>query len=194
MGMTAAFLVTQHAGAGHGIIARRARDIEKSFNPSASGADNQISVPTDDLGNPNMPRFALLGTLVLAAASASAFAATSDDATVVALSTRQVVTGDAVFSGAHAASLGNDALRNAHGSFGVNVAAGAINAQSNQLVLATASHVSVDTRQTIRNAASVTGATNASLGERALMGASGNIGVNVAAGAANTQANALAIH
>ncbi|AHN77476.1 hypothetical protein DA70_12855 [Pandoraea pnomenusa] len=141
-----------------------------------------------------MPRIALLSSLVLAAVSASAFAGQPNDATVVRLSTRQVATSTAVFGGAPVATLGNDALRNAHGNFGANVAAGALNMQSNQLVLATASHVSVDARQTIRNAASVTGATSASLGERALMGASGNIGVNVVAGVANAQANALAIH
>ena len=141
-----------------------------------------------------MPRLALLSAFALAVAHASAFAAPLADASVVQLSTRQTVTGDAVFGGAPTATLGADALRNAHGSFGVNVAAGALNVQSNQLVLASASHVSVDTRQTIRNAASVTGAMNASLGDRALMGASGNIGVNVAAGVANAQANALMIH
>ncbi len=144
-----------------------------------------------------MPRLALLSAFALVVAHASAFATPSDDTAVVQLSTRQTITGDAVFGGSAVASLGADALRNAHGNFGVNVAAGALNAQSNQLVLASASNVTVDTRQTIRNAASVaaaTGAMNASLGERALMAASGNIGVNVAAGIANAQANALAIH
>ncbi|VVD88268.1 hypothetical protein [Pandoraea fibrosis] len=141
-----------------------------------------------------MPRLVLLSAFALAVAHTSAFAATPDDATVVQLSTRQSIAGDAVFGGAQAATLGADALRDAHGSFGVNVAAGALNVQSNQLVLTSASHVTVDTRQTIRNAAIVTGAMHASLGDRALMGASGNIGVNVAAGVANAQANALAIH
>ncbi|MDR3396425.1 MAG: hypothetical protein P4M06_02580 [Pandoraea sp.] len=144
-----------------------------------------------------MTRLALLSAFALVVAHAPAFAATSDDATGVQLSTRQTITGDAVFGGSTVATLGADALRNAHGNFGVNVAAGALNAQSNQLVLASASNVTIDTRQTIRNAATVTGATgpmNASLGDRALMGASGNIGVNVAAGVANAQANALAIH
>ncbi|ALS65682.1 hypothetical protein [Pandoraea apista] len=144
-----------------------------------------------------MTRLALLSAFALVVAHAPAFAATPDDVAVVQLSTRQTITADAVFGGAQVATLGADALRNAHGSFGVNVAAGALNVQSNQLVLANASHVAIDTRQTIRHAATVTGATgamNASLGNRALMGASGNIGVNVVAGAANAQANALAIH
>lgn len=176
---------------------------ETSFNPSASGAVIQISVPTDTLGKTNMPRLTLLSSLVLAAAAVvhvPAFAAPSDDANVVQLSTRQTLTGDAVFSGQSAAvaTLGADALRDAHGNFGVNAAAGALNAQSNQIVLAKAAHILVDTQQTIRNAAAVTGAItgamHASLGDRALMGASGNIGVNVVAGAANAQANALAIH
>ncbi|MCI3206120.1 hypothetical protein DBA20_14255 [Pandoraea capi] len=174
----------------------RTRYTKKSFNPSASGAVIQISVPTDDLGKTNMPRLALLSALVLAAVCAPAFAATPDDVNVVQLSTRQTIATDAVFNGRSGtvATLGADALRDAHGSFGVNVAAGALNVQSNQIVLANASNISVDTRQTIRNAATVTGAMNASLGDRALMGAAGNIGVNVAAGVANAQANALAIH
>ncbi len=165
-----------------------------SFNPSASGADNQISVPTDSLGKINMPRIALLSALVLTVAQAPAFAAPLNDATVVNLSTRQTLASDAVFRGGQTATLGTDALRNAHGSFGVNVAAGALNLQSNQLVLANASRVAVDTRQTIRNTTILTGVPSASLGDRAMMGASGNLGVNVVAGVANAQANALAIH
>ena len=146
-----------------------------------------------------MPRLTLLSSWVLAVVAlvhVPAFAATPDDANVVQLSTRQAIATDAVFNGQSnaVATLGTDALRNAHGSFGVNVAAGALNVQSNQIVLMNASTISVDTRQTIRNAATVTGAMNASLGDRALMGASGNIGVNVVAGVANAQANALAIH
>ncbi|WP_374620712.1 hypothetical protein [Pandoraea sp.] len=168
--------------------------MKKSLNPSASGADIQISVPTDTLGKTNMPRIALLSALVLTVATASAFAASPGDASVVQLSTRQTLASTAVFRGSPVATLGTDALRDAHGSFGVNVAAGALNAQSNQLVLARASRVSVDTLQTIRNTATLTGAPSASLGDRALMGASGNIGVNVVAGVANAQVNALAIH
>ncbi len=143
-----------------------------------------------------MSRLTLLSAFVLAVASASAFAVAPDGANVVQLTTRQTIATDAVFSGHQnaVATLGADALRDAHGNFGVNVAAGALNVQSNQIALANAAHISVDTRQTIRNAATVTGAMNASLGDRALMGASGNIGVNVAAGVANAQANALAIH
>ncbi|VVE27181.1 hypothetical protein [Pandoraea anhela] len=146
-----------------------------------------------------MPRLALLSALVLAVVCAPAFAAPTDDVNVVHLSTRQTIATDTVFNArsdtvAGVATLGTDALREAHGNFGVNLAAGAHNVQSNQIVLANASNVAVDTRQTIRNAATVTGAMNASLGDRALMGASGNIGVNVAAGVANAQANALAIH
>lgn len=143
--------------------------------------------------------FALTTLPALSVVSAPALAAPPADTTgttanVTQISTRQSVTSDAVFSGAAVATLGADALRNAHGNFGVNVAAGAANAQSNQLVLASASNVMVNTRQDIRNAATVNAAPNASLGERALMGASGNIGVNVAAGVTNVQSNALAIH
>ncbi|ANI21640.1 hypothetical protein AB870_14980 [Pandoraea faecigallinarum] len=149
-----------------------------------------------------MPRLTLLSPLVLAIVCAPALtapaapAASADDANAVQLSTRQTIAGDAVFTGrpAAVATLGAGALRDVHGNFGVNVAAGALNVQSNQIALANATHLYVDTRQTIRNAASVTGAMNASLGDRALMGASGNIGVNVTAGVANAQANALAIH
>lgn len=190
-----------HARAGHiNNSQARKRHTKKTFNPGASGAVIQISVPTDDLGKTNMPRLASLSAFVLAVASASVTlstaAATPDDASVVQLSTRQTIATDAVFNGhpTVVATLGADALRDAHGSFGVNVAAGALNVQSNQIVVAQASHVSIDTTQTIRNAATVAGAMNASLGDRALMGAAGNIGVNVAAGIANAQSNALAIH
>jgi len=139
-----------------------------------------------------LPALSFISTPALAAPPADTLGSAA--ASVTQISTRQSVTSDAVFSGAAVATLGADALRNAHGNFGVNVAAGALNEQSNQLVLASASNVMVNTRQDIRNAATVNAATNASLGERALMGASGNIGVNVAAGVTNVQSNALAIH
>jgi len=144
--------------------------------------------------------FSTLALAVVPFVSAPALAAPPADTTgavatnVVQISNRQSITSDAVFSGAAVATLGADALRDAHGNFGVNVAAGVLNAQSNQLVLASASNVLINSHQDIRNAATVNAATNASLGERALMGASGNIGVNVAAGVANVQSNALAIH
>lgn len=136
--------------------------------------------------------FALAASAVLPSAHAQSTAGTTQ--TLAMLSTDQMVAGDAVFRGGAVASVGNDALRDAYGNIGVNLAAGALNAQSNQIALVSATSTVVNTRQTVTTTASVNGNLSASLGAGALAGASGNIGVNVAAGVGNAQSNSLAIH
>jgi hypothetical protein len=92
------------------------------------------------------------------------------------------------------ASVGADVLRGATGNVGVNIAAGALNAQSNQIALVSSPAADVNTLQDARTTASVTGSTTATLGAGALSHVSGNIGVNIVSGAGNIQANALVIH
>ncbi|MEH6418249.1 hypothetical protein [Pseudomonas sp. CGJS7] len=99
------------------------------------------------------------------------------------------------------ATLNGDALSNARGNIGVNVAAGVGNAQSNAMA------ASVNSSGTIAKAASDSEQdawlnelaaacdldTFATLGGNALSGAQGNIGANVAAGVGNLQHNGLSI-
>lgn len=98
------------------------------------------------------------------------------------------------------ASLGGNALRNSSGNMGVNVAAGDNNSQANDAALSAS-----DAAQVFGQAAAFTAQSssnnmvgnfgspnNARLGGNALQGATGNIGVNVAAGVANAQQNSLA--
>jgi len=98
------------------------------------------------------------------------------------------------------------ALKNASGNIGVNLSAGAGNAQSNQLAMVDASGTKVVRAQTSIEQVSTgntsvnrsewratDSANTASIFGNAVVGASGNIGLNVAAGAGNAQANALAV-
>ena len=97
------------------------------------------------------------------------------------------------------ASVGTDALINAAGNIGVNVASGADNAQSNEAALS-----SIDSGAVFGNAqvfstqasggAGVLDGFNvaATLDTGALAGAQGNIGVNIASGLGNVQNNSLA--
>lgn len=104
------------------------------------------------------------------------------------------------------ADLGAGALDGASGNIGVNVAAGVGNTQSNDAALSSiieeggtgvyASSMVFSDQKSDSNYAtlpnSITFTTwNASLGDDALAGATGNIGVNVAAGVGNAQSNAL---
>lgn len=103
------------------------------------------------------------------------------------------------------ASVGGSAFENASGNIGVNVASGDDNEQLNGLaasttnnnVYATATAVTDQQSQDQRtlNGPSCDTAThnNASLSGNAFEGASGNIGVNVAAGTGNLQANTLSM-
>ncbi|QNB11909.1 hypothetical protein [Paraburkholderia tropica] len=100
------------------------------------------------------------------------------------------------------ASVGNNALANATGNIGVNVASGVGNAQNNSLAASTttsgsnASYAMIATDQTSQTAnTSFQGsfAGTAMLGAGALANATGNIGVNIAGGVGNVQHNGLAI-
>lgn len=102
------------------------------------------------------------------------------------------------------ATLSGDSLNAASGNIGVNITAGTSNGQKNNLAMSSSvsrlSEASVATlQQTASNRVSnVQGEFNsnqytASIGDNVLVGASGNIGVNVSAGNNNLQSNSLAI-
>jgi len=115
----------------------------------------------------------------------------------------------------NSSSMGDSALRDASGNIGVNIAAGDNNVQGNSAALAasdagfvfgkrkgryrTPSHGSAADAEVFGKQSAFwnntynTGHKNkASMGASALRGASGNIGVNIAAGNNNVQKNALA--
>lgn len=132
--------------------------------------------------------------------SAFAGAATSlsdDDSTVVfgsaRLSNLQDI-GDSAKVGASSASVGADALRSVSGNVGINLAAGALNAQTNQIALITTPQAEVISQQNVHAIAQSSGSATVQLGARAVGGASGNIGVNLAGGVANAQFNGLVVH
>jgi uncharacterized membrane protein len=107
----------------------------------------------------------------------------------------------ASFDTFYSAALDGDALKDAKGNVGVNIAAGVGNAQSNGLAASVnssgvLSKAAADSEQStyfnellaecdLDNFASFSG--------NALQGAQGNIGVNIAAGVGNAQHNGLAI-
>lgn len=99
----------------------------------------------------------------------------------------------------HEADLQGDALREVTGNVGVNVASGVGNAQSNGLAASVAdasiAKSSSDSEQLSLANIFLGGCSdnNAMFGGNALREASGNIGVNVAAGVGNLQHNGLAI-
>ncbi|BDD94687.1 hypothetical protein PanNE5_41270 [Pandoraea sp. NE5] len=97
------------------------------------------------------------------------------------------------------ATLGNGALANANGNIGVNVAAGADNAQANNVAIASLNaqpvyaSAQVFANQSSKGSASISQFyVTSSVGDNALAGATGNVGVNVAAGVGNVQQNGLA--
>ncbi|APD13432.1 hypothetical protein [Pandoraea pulmonicola] len=97
------------------------------------------------------------------------------------------------------ASVGNGALANANGNIGVNVAAGADNVQANNVAIASLNaqpayaSAQVFANQTSKGSASISQFyVKASVGDGALAGATGNVGVNVASGVGNVQSNNLA--
>lgn len=96
--------------------------------------------------------------------------------------------------GSSAATLGANTLKGASGNIGVNISAGALNAQSNQIILITTPQASVTSQQNVHAVAQVTGSTSAKLGAGSLAAVSGNVGVNIASGAGNAQFNGLIIH
>ncbi|AVF40476.1 hypothetical protein [Pandoraea apista] len=97
------------------------------------------------------------------------------------------------------ATLGSGALANANGNIGVNVAAGADNAQANNVAIASLNaqpvyaSAQVFANQSSKGSASISQFyVNSSVGDGALAGATGNVGVNVASGVGNVQQNGLA--
>ncbi|CAM2142129.1 Cell wall anchor protein [Pararobbsia alpina] len=102
------------------------------------------------------------------------------------------------------ASVGDASLQYATGNVGVNVSSGLGNVQNNSLALVSSTPsgkhsqggavVATDDSTQMAGAA-VTGTFNgsATLGANALMGATGNIGVNIASGGGNLQHNGLAV-
>jgi hypothetical protein len=92
------------------------------------------------------------------------------------------------------AAVGAGAMQGAIGNFGVNVAAGADNVQSNLLTVVTSGQqVSLRGAQNASLTGRVRGSQQAVLGAGALANATGNIGLNLAAGAGNLQQNSLAV-
>ncbi|MGF6773287.1 hypothetical protein P3T18_005792 [Paraburkholderia sp. GAS199] len=144
----------------------------------------------------------VLGASAFAAHAETSPASAADDTLALFGATRLSVTQDIggnVKVGAtpltSAAAVGSDALRNVSGNVGVNLAAGALNAQTNDIALNQAAQVSIATEQRVHVVATqASGNATATLGAGALSGASGNVGVNIAAGVGNAQLNALAIH
>jgi hypothetical protein len=106
------------------------------------------------------------------------------------------------------ASASDNALRGASGNIGVNIAAGVGNAQANDAAVAVADGQHVFAAAQVANTQVTAGAIatdmpiswadgevtfNASVSDNVLRGASGNIGLNVAAGNGNAQSNAMAV-
>jgi hypothetical protein len=101
------------------------------------------------------------------------------------------------------ASVGSNALANASGNIGVNVAAGVGNVQNNSLAVSssTEKHAPTSAAMVATDESTQSAGLNfdgsfsgtASMAANALAGASGNIGVNIAGGAGNVQHNGLAI-
>jgi len=152
--------------------------------------------------------------------SAGAGNAQSNDAALAAVDAKKVFASAMDFNKQHAdgntltldpksaswASMGGTALKDAKGNIGVNIAAGAGNAQENALAASTNSSGTI-AKATIDNEQSANGnklrlnssceavdpLNAAGLGGSALAGAQGNIGVNIAAGVGNLQHNGLSI-
>ncbi|MGQ7936774.1 hypothetical protein [Paraburkholderia sp. D1E] len=136
-------------------------------------------------------------TGVSSALAGTATALSDDDSAAVfgsaRLSNLQDVGGSAK-AGASAAIVGANALSGASGNIGVNLSAGALNAQANQIALVTTSQAAIVSQQNVHTAAQVTGSASAKLGAGSLTAASGNVGVNIASGVGNAQFNGLIIH
>lgn len=131
-------------------------------------------------------------------ACAGASAASSDEDSVAIfgaakLSTLQDIRGNAKGS-ASSATVGADALRGASGNLGVNLAAGALNAQTNQIALVTTPQAEIAAQQNIHAVTRMTGSAIAEIGTGAMAAVSGNVGVNIAGGVANAQFNGMVVH
>jgi hypothetical protein len=145
------------------------------------------------------PLITLLVSLAIGAAPAfvNALASTDHDAAALfggtKLTTLQQAGGTAT-AAMSTVSVGADVLSGASGNVGVNIAAGALNAQANQIALVSSPAADVNTLQDAHATASVNGSGTATIGAGALAHVSGNVGVNVVSGVGNVQSNALVIH
>ncbi|MFM0212137.1 hypothetical protein PQQ96_32595 [Paraburkholderia sediminicola] len=137
------------------------------------------------------------GTGVSSAFAGASTAPSDDDNAAVfgsvRLSNLQDVAGSAKV-GASAATAGANALRGASGNIGVNLAAGALNAQANEIALITTPQAAITSQQNVYTVAQLTGSTTAKLGAGSLAAVSGNFGVNIASGVGNAQFNGLVLH
>ena len=144
---------------------------------------------------------AWVGVATIAAASsasAATLAALSDDDSAVVfgsveLSNLQEIGGSAKL-GSSLAAVGPAALRGVSGNLGVNLAAGALNAQANEIAVIGTPQAVISSQQNVHAVAQLSGSGSAQIGDHALAGASGNVGVNIAAGAGNAQFNGLVVH
>lgn len=103
----------------------------------------------------------------------------------------------------NAAGIGSNALQDAAGNIGVNMASGANNQQGNSTALSYVSHgrhwpsaaaTAATNQLSVSNIASDTHTTDSSfINGNAAQNASGNIGINVATGVQNQQQNGLAL-
>ncbi len=126
----------------------------------------------------------------------------ADNYSGATVDSKQLINGNGVENdiSTNTASVGNDAMNGASGNIGVNVAAGDNNQQANDAALAASDAADVfgqaaafSAQSTSNNGVINSGSpNNASLDGNALNGATGNIGINVAAGNMNAQQNSLA--
>ncbi|MFM0593955.1 MULTISPECIES: hypothetical protein [Paraburkholderia] len=149
-------------------------------------------------------RSLVVALIYVAAGSGASFAfagvstALSDDDSAAVfgsatLSNLQDIGGSAKL-GSVSAAVGTDALRGASGNLGVNLAAGALNAQANEIAVIDTPRAEISSQQNVHAIAQLSGNDSAELGAHALASASGNLGVNIAAGAGNAQFNGLVVH
>ena len=154
--------------------------------------------------------FAVAVSLAAVMCAKPAMADTADGADS-ATSVTPVRAGD-VFSSGLVATVGADALAHVTGNYGVNIAAGTGNQQSNTLMIlrnegstasggsgndAAPASVTVNETQTVGSHLGGTTPVRvmvASLGAGALANSVGNIGVNIAAGNGNLQQNVIISH
>lgn len=112
----------------------------------------------------------------------------------------QIVLGNTSFGSIDADATLSDALQGVSGNIGVNIAAGVGNAQTNNVALAAVSDANAYASAMVfsdqisfgNRVSEFFSDYTATVTDGALEGASGNIGVNVAAGVGNAQGNALA--
>jgi hypothetical protein len=143
--------------------------------------------------------------VICTAACASASSASAGTPTVLSDDDSAAVFGSATLTtlqdigggakaAASSASMGTDALRGASGNIGVNLAAGALNAQANQIALITTPQAEVSVQQNIHTVTRMTGSALAEVGAGAMAAVSGNVGVNIAGGVGNAQFNGMVVH